>query len=225
MEAKGSKIKRVLKKTTKKVSSKKNKKKTTKKKRPSKKLTKKESLSKKTKKVKTTIKKKVVTKTVSKESKAKDKVKIKKEIRTRSYPPTPVRVLPKEYGEDAIALMTVEPRKLFIYWEVSKDTLLLHRGDIGLRLYDVTGIDFDGGNAHSYIDLILYKRIGDIYMNVHPEREYIADIGIKDHTGAFTTIARSNRVSTPPEGKAERGILHPRIYKVGIPIKDIKLGY
>ncbi len=225
MKAKGSKVKRVLKRETKKVSSKKNKKKITKKKVSSKKVTKKESVSKKTKKVKKTIKKKVVTKTVSKESKAKDKVKLKKEIKVMTYPPTPVGVLPEEYGEDAIALMIVEPRKLFIYWEVSKDTMLLYKGDIVLRLYDVTGIDFDGENANSYIDLTLYKRIGDLYMDVQPEREYIADIGIKDNTGTFTTIARSNKVLTPPEGRAEKGMLHPRIYEVGIPVKDIKIGY
>lgn len=223
MREKRSKVKKVLKKETKKASGKK--KKITKKKTSSKKLTKKGS-PKKTKKVKVTEKKKVITSTVRKKSDKKSKVKLKKEVETKPYIPTPAGVLPEEYGEDAIALMTVEPRKLFIYWEVSKDTLLVHRGDIALRLYDVTGIDFDGENANSYIDLTLYKRVGDLYMDVQPESEYIADIGVKDHTGSFTTIARSNKVSTPPEGRAEKGIIHPRIYQVGIPVReDIKVGY
>ncbi|MGB9715523.1 MAG: DUF4912 domain-containing protein [Thermodesulfovibrionales bacterium] len=222
MREKISKVKRVLKKATKKASD--DKKKITKKKTSSKKTTKK-GLKKKTKKVKSSVKKKVVTKTVSKKTEKKMKVKLKKEVEAKTYPPTPAGVIPEEYGEDAIAIMTVDPRKLFIYWEVSKDTMLVHRGDIALRLYDVTGIDFNGENANSYIDLTLYKRIGDLYMDVQPEREYIADIGVKDRTGFFTTIARSNKVSTPPEGKAEKGILHPRIYKVSVPDRGVKVGY
>lgn len=222
MREKRSKVKKVLKKATKKASN--EKKKVTKKKTSSKKTTKKKS-PKMNEKVKATVKKKVITKTISKKSEEKNKFKLKKEVETKIYPPTPEGVIPEEYGEDAIAIMTVEPRKLFIYWEVSKDTLLVHRGDIALRLYDVTSIDFDGENANSYIDLTLYKRVGDLYIDVQPEREYIADIGVRDRTGSFTTIARSNKVSTPPEGRAEKEILHPRIYQVGIPVKDVKVGY
>jgi hypothetical protein len=197
-----------------------------------KKTPKKKTSLKKAKELKSTLKKKVTKKTTKKEIK---KVRIEKpfkkvetetkEISKKTYPDFPTEVLPEEYGEDAITLMTVDPRKLFIYWEVSKDSILLYKGDVALRLYDVTGVDFDGKNANSYIDLTIYKRIGDLYMEVQPEREYIADIGVKDHTGTFITIARSNKASTPPAGKAEKGVFHPRIYKVGIPVKEIKIGY
>ena len=143
---------------------------------------------------------------------------VKKEIR----PPIPMGIIPEEYGEDAVALMTVDPKKLFIYWEVTEDTLAKHKGDITIRLYDITGIDFDGMNANSYLDLTVDKRIGDLYMDVHPGRDYIADIGVKDLLGIFISIARSNKATTPLEGMAEEGkVLHPRLYETGLPIPPI----
>jgi hypothetical protein len=139
-------------------------------------------------------------------------------VKVEKYPPLPIGILPEEYGEDAIALMTVDPRKLFIYWEVREDTLTKLTGDLNIRLYDVTGIDFDGTNASSYHDLAVSNRIGSWYLDVNPEREFVADVGVIDPSGVFTTIARSNKASTPREGKAEEGVLHPRLYEVGLPI-------
>jgi hypothetical protein len=139
-------------------------------------------------------------------------------VKEEKYPPLPVGFLPEEYGEDAIALMTVDPRKLFIYWEVREDALTKLTGDLNIRLYDVTGIDFDGTNASSYLDLAVSNRIGSWYIDVNPEREFVADVGVIDHSGVFTTIARSNKASTPREGKAGEGVLHPRLCEVGLPI-------
>jgi hypothetical protein len=177
------------------------------------------------KKVTKKIEVKKVIKEPEKEVKAK-KVTIPKKALPRKvvahvkekYPPLPVGILPEEYREDAIALMTVDPRKLFIYWEVREDALTKLTGDLNIRLYDVTGIDFDGANAISYLDLAVSNRIGSWYLDVNPEREFVADVGVIDPSGVFTTIARSNKASTPREGKAEEGVLHPRLYDVGLPI-------
>jgi hypothetical protein len=146
-------------------------------------------------------------------------------VRKGIHPPLPMGIIPEEYGEDAVALMTVDPRKLFIYWEVTEDTLAKHKGDITIRLYDITGIDFDGMNANSYLDLTVDKRIGDLYMDVHPGQDYVADIGIKDLLGIFISIARSNKATTPFEGMAEEGkVFHPRLYETGLPIPP-PIGY
>jgi hypothetical protein len=151
--------------------------------------------------------------------------KISTPVRKGIYPPLPMWIIPEEYGEDAVALMTVDPRKLFIYWEVTEDTLAKHKGDITVRLYDITGIDFDGMNANSYLDLTVDKRIGDLYMDVHPGQDYVADIGIKDLLGIFISIARSNKATTPLEGMAEEGkVLHPKLYETGLPIPP-PIGY
>ncbi len=145
-------------------------------------------------------------------------------VRKKIYPPLPKGIIPEEYGEDAVALMTVDPMNLFIYWEVSEDTLAGHKGNITIRLYDVTGVDFNGMNANSYLDLIVDKRIGDLYLDVHPGRDYVADIGVKDPLGIFISMARSNKATTPYGGMAEKGIFPHKIYETGLPISP-PIGY
>lgn len=152
---------------------------------------------------------------------------LKKVLRTekeKKYPPLPIEILPEEYGEDSIALMTVDPRKLFIYWEVREDTLKEYAGNLNIRLYNVTGVDFDGTNANSYFDIAVNNRIGSWYIDVNPEREFIADIGVIDTAGIFITVARSNKVSTPRAEVAEEGVLPQRLYETGLP-KGLPIGY
>lgn len=137
------------------------------------------------------------------------------------YPPLPIEILPEEYGEDSIALMIVDPRKLFIYWEITEGTFKKYAGNINIRLYDVTDVDFDGMNAKSYLDIAVNNRIGSQYIDVDPEKAFIADIGIMDHAAVFITVARSNKTSTPLAEIAEEGALPHRLYETGLPIPPI----
>jgi hypothetical protein len=136
------------------------------------------------------------------------------------YQAFPMEILPTEYGENSIILMTVDPNKLFTFWEVRDDTLAMHPGNLNIRVYDVTGVDFDGRNANNYFDLAVNERISSIYIDVSPEKEFIADIGTINLAGIFFTIARSNRVSTPRATIAEEGALPHRLYET-----DIRIGY
>jgi hypothetical protein len=131
------------------------------------------------------------------------------------YPPLPIEILSEEYGEDSIALMIVDPRKLFMYWEVTEDTFKKYEGTLNIRLYDITGVDFDGV-LKNYVDIVIHDRIGNLYLDVSPEKEFIADIGIIDSTGAFFIVARSNRASTPRAEVIEKGMLPHRLYETGI---------
>lgn len=140
------------------------------------------------------------------------------------YPPLPIEILPEEYGEDSIALMTVDPRKLFIYWEVTEDTFKKYAGNLTIRVYDVTGIDFNGTNTKSYFDITMNNRIGSWYIDVNPEKAFIADIGIIDPAGVFITAIRSNKVATPRAEVAEGGVLPPKLYETGLP-KSPPIGY
>src|SRR4030042_490596 len=115
------------------------------------------------------------------------KVELKKPVIEEKYPPTPWEILPAEYGEDSIALMTVDPNKLFTYWEVREDTLAMHEGNIDVRVYDVTGVEFDGTNANSYFDIAVSERIGSRYIGVSPEKEFITDMGIINIEGILIT--------------------------------------
>jgi hypothetical protein len=169
--------------------------------------------------VKTKVKekpKKVIAKIVEKGEKIPVEVKKKEVYPETEYAPVAWEKLPSEYGENGITLMTVDPYKLFTFWEVRKDTLEIYTGNLTVRLYDVTGVDFDGTNANSYYDITVNERIGSCYIDVSPEKEFIADIGIINFLGTFFTIIRSNRVSTPRATIAEEGILPQKFYGTGI---------
>jgi len=118
-------------------------------------------------------------------------------IRENYLQPMPLEPLPSEYGEDSIALITVNPYRIFAFWEVREDTLKLFQGIITIRLYDITDINFDYMDANSYLDREVSERIGDMYLDVSPAKDYTADIGMLSSEGNFITIARSHKVSTP----------------------------
>lgn len=129
---------------------------------------------------------------------------------------TAEKALPAEYGEDRITLMTVDPWKLFAYWEIKKNTLSKIKGTLVLRVYDITGIYFDGKNANVVFDVPVHGRIGDSYIGVGPDKVFIVDIGAVSKAGDFVAIARSNQASTPALKVAkEEGALPQEIYEVG----------
>ncbi|MBT9537455.1 MAG: DUF4912 domain-containing protein [Nitrospirae bacterium] len=129
---------------------------------------------------------------------------------------TAKKPLPVEYGEDRITLMTVDPWKLFAYWEVKENTLSKIKGTLVLRVYDVTGIYFDGKNANLVFDVPVFGRIGDSYIGVGPDKAFIVDIGAVSKGGDFVMIARSNQALTPALKVAkEEGALPQEIYEGG----------
>ena len=117
--------------------------------------------------------------------------------------------LPSEYGCDKISLLVRDPNWLYSYWEVTRRRLEMERASLGdatltLRLYDITGVDFNGWNANSFRDTGVYERLGNWYLNAGaPDRSFIADLGLKTHDGRFVTLARSNPVKTPRDGASD----------------------
>ncbi len=132
------------------------------------------------------------------------------------WPPIPFEFLPSEYGENGITLMVVNPSKLFAFWEVREDTLQIFQGDLKIRLYDITGIDFDSMDVNNCIDIAVNDRIGDGYISVSPGKDYFADIGIVYSEGIFITVARSLKVSTPHEAIAEEKVLPGQPGDIGL---------
>ncbi|MFA4919861.1 MAG: DUF4912 domain-containing protein [Thermodesulfovibrionales bacterium] len=148
-----------------------------------------------------------------------ENIKENKECRpapSEKWPPIPFESLPSEYGENGITLMVVNPSKLFAFWEVREDTLQIFQGDLKIRLYDITGIDFDSMDANNCIDIAVNDRIGDGYISVSPGKDYIADIGIVYSEGIFISVARSLKVSTPHETIAEEKVLPEQLGDIGL---------
>jgi hypothetical protein len=66
-----------------------------------------------------------------------------------------------------------------------------------LRVYDTTGIPFDGSFARGIRD-IRVRETGSCYLRgMKPGRSYIADIGITDEQGQFFPLCRSEIAQMP----------------------------
>jgi hypothetical protein len=121
------------------------------------------------------------------------------------------KILPEEYGENYIKLMTVDPHKLFVFWEVREDAREAYSGDLNIRIHDITGTDTDSLSAN-YFDVKVDERIGKRYIGVSPAGQFSAEIGII-YDGIFLSLAKSMKVSTPRAGVPEQGAWPQEIYE------------
>ncbi len=121
---------------------------------------------------------------------------------------------PAGYGDNKIVLLVRDPWWIFAYWEVSKDKedevarkisdSKDEREKSILRVYDVTGVNFNGHNANSYFDIELKDLVSSWYINVSsPDRSWVVDIGVLTKKSNFYTLARSNAVHTPRFGMSD----------------------
>ncbi|MDA8100131.1 MAG: DUF4912 domain-containing protein [Nitrospiraceae bacterium] len=112
--------------------------------------------------------------------------------------------LPGEYGEERIIMLPRDPEYAFAYWEIPQEridrerALLGHDSRLCVRVYDITGVHFDGSNATAYFDQDVYEHVGSWYFNLQrPGRSFCADIGLRTSDGRFLVLARSNAMSMP----------------------------
>ena len=122
---------------------------------------------------------------------------------------------PPGYGDNRIILLVRDPWWLFTYWEVRKDReeeivrKIESAGEVPaksvLRVYDVTGVNFNGRNARSFFDIDLKGLASNWYVNVNaPDSSWVVDIGIVTNKGSFYLLARSNAVRTPRFGMSDQ---------------------
>ena len=123
--------------------------------------------------------------------------------------PAPAQLKEPElpHADDKIVLMVRDPYWIHVYWDVSGQSLREAKVAFGdewdgvhtvLRVYDVTGVDFDGGNAHSHFDIEAGGGATNWYINSQvPGRTYCVDIGLLSPSGRFVVLARSNKATTP----------------------------
>lgn len=120
---------------------------------------------------------------------------------------------PARYNENYLALLVRDPHCLFAYWEFSEEQMNLVSREFGcpwgevplfLRVYDLTGLNFDGENAHSYFDVRIHPLADNYYVNeVSANHSYCVDIGLAAQDGRFVTLIRSNTVHTPRDTMAD----------------------
>jgi len=117
------------------------------------------------------------------------------------------RNIPWAYGYDRVTGMAVDPDRLFVYWEVTDQSMERARAGLGaggkdawlnLRVYDSTGRIFDGTNAHSYFDHGLDRADRHWFFHIgKPSSSAFVDVGLKSREGYFIKIARSGRIDFP----------------------------
>ena len=133
---------------------------------------------------------------------------------TKEKSPTiPLGKLPSEYGENGITLMPVDPFKLFVFWEMTEDTRELCEGEPMIRVYDINETEISPAE-NTWVDIVVSERIGERYIDVHPARVFMADIGIMSE-GIFIAVARSRNVSTPAIDSALKGEAPKKFHETG----------
>jgi hypothetical protein len=115
--------------------------------------------------------------------------------------------LPWGYGQDRITALVRDPDSAYLYWEITDEGIAGARARLGpaglhgwcsLRIYDVTGREFDGTNANDYFDIRVDRTDREHFVMVRrPASSMSAEIGIKTHEGYFQAIARSGRADFP----------------------------
>lgn len=125
-------------------------------------------------------------------------------------PPMPYDSLPHEYGSERMALLARDPYMAFSYWELPQDRLEKEKAWFGwdsklcVRIYDVTGVQFNGANATAYFDQEVYERVGSWYFDFgRPTHSFCADLGLLAPNGRFLTLIRSNTVTMPRDGVSD----------------------
>lgn len=105
----------------------------------------------------------------------------------------------KPSGTDHLILNMVQPYSGHVYWHIRAQTVDDLRADeawrhasLVVRVYDVTGIRFDGRNAHGFFDIAVHALTGNCYFGIErPGRNQVAEIGLHRADNRFHTLARS----------------------------------
>jgi len=125
-------------------------------------------------------------------------------------PGAPYEELPSGYGEEKIALMARDPYMVHAYWEVTPSRIEREKtwfgwtSKLAVRIYDISGIQFDGRNALGYFDQEVFERIGSWYFDLgRPLHSFVADIGLLSSEGKFLTLSRSNYITMPRDGVSD----------------------
>ncbi|CAM3674624.1 DUF4912 domain-containing protein [Cytobacillus oceanisediminis] len=112
--------------------------------------------------------------------------------------------------EDKINLTRISDEKIKVDWELSiyKENMVaqyfnrpISSWRKALRIYDVTGVIFDGGNAQSDHEVVLPDHHTEwIFKGLKPNRVYCIEMGMKLTENNFFPLLRSDALYTTETG-------------------------
>ncbi len=124
--------------------------------------------------------------------------------------------IPERYNENYLVLLVRDPHCLYAYWELTGEQRQLITREFGcdwgevpllLRLYDVSGLNFDGRNAHGFSDVSVHALAENFYLReLAANKGYCVDLGVITPDGRFIMLLRSNIVSTPRDTLADGSV-------------------
>ncbi|MBK9966016.1 MAG: DUF1957 domain-containing protein [Holophagales bacterium] len=156
-------------------------------------------------------------------------------------PETPFQKVLKElpylsdfYDETYVYLVPCDPQSIYCIFEVGTAVRtdlkarfgadFFEKNSLLLRVYDVTGISFDGFNANTFFEVDDYLADKVCYwVKAAGGRDYVAEIGYRAHgTTYFEKVARSNSVFVP-RGKDEPAQVHVTWGSIYAPSRDVEI--
>lgn len=121
--------------------------------------------------------------------------------------------LPSNYGDTKAVMLPRDPIWIYVYWEINRETVERIKSKYGqnfdasglaIRVYDVTGIDFDGANANRFFDISVNPNAMSWYINVGEfNRSWCVDVGYILKNGKFITVARTDSMAMPRHGVSD----------------------
>jgi len=119
--------------------------------------------------------------------------------------------IPGTYDETYMRALPKDPLWIFVYWELSGETIELMRRHVGadvfnsskwvLRVLDVSDIFYNGTNAWRQTDIELAPYATSWYVKVwEPGRTYMLQCGIVTPDSRFFSAVNSNPVQVPRAG-------------------------
>jgi hypothetical protein len=103
-----------------------------------------------------------------------------------------------------LVAIPIGPRRIFAAWEASEPALREARrgwaeaGVIVLRVFDRTLLEFDRRRSAASFDVAVHGARGDYYLNeLHPNRSYQVELGLRASTGAYRALAAAPIAETP----------------------------
>lgn len=117
------------------------------------------------------------------------------------------KALPEGYGTTEAALLPRDPNWMFIYWEITENSMknlrrehgddILKKGRQVIRVYDVSGAA-DGGQPTKYFDIPVMFEAKSWYVNVQEGgRAYCCEVGLAMPDGSFLGLVKTNTVNLP----------------------------
>lgn len=122
--------------------------------------------------------------------------------------------IPAAYDKTYIRALPRDPYWLFIYWEVTQQSIEKVKNSMGadkfnsaksvLRVFEVAGTDTVQSNQTNYFDIEINKYANNWYLKVsQPGRTFLIKYGLLATDGTFYEIVQSNLVQTPRDNVSD----------------------